>query len=316
MTLHPQIEAMLANAPEWPGVRSVPVPQLREMVRQSSLAVPQPDVKLARIEDRTIPGPAGEIPVRIYTPEGTGPFPVITYFHGGGWVVGDLDTQDMIARSFAAGSEAIVVSVDYRLAPEHPFPAAVEDGWAATQWVAQNAAELGGDASRHAVAGDSAGGFIAAAVTLLAREAGGPAICAQALFYAGCDYPSKDTPSSIEFANGPLLTRDDTHFFWSQYLRDPEREQHDFRAAPVRAASHTGLPPAFVGTAECDPSRDDAESYGHCLKAAGVETEIRRYAGMVHGFVSWVGFLEGAKQAMNDANAFLRRQFASASSGQ
>ncbi|HLU91334.1 MAG TPA: alpha/beta hydrolase [Pedomonas sp.] len=309
MTLHPQIEAMLANAPEWPGVRNVPVAQLRQMVRESSLAIPAPDVRLANVQDRTIPGPGGDLKIRIYTPEGVGPFPLIVYFHGGGWVVGDLDTQDMIARTFAAGSEAVVVSVDYRLAPEHPFPAAVEDAWAATQWVRENAADLQGQPERMAVAGDSAGGFLAAVVTLLARDAGGPKLCAQVLFYAGGDYPSKDTESSLQFANGPLLTRDDTHFFWSQYLTDPEKEQHDFRASPARASSHAGLPPAFVGTAECDPSRDDAETYGRILQAARVETEIRRYEGMVHGFVSWVSFLEGAQQAMADANAFLRRQF-------
>ena len=313
MTLDPQIRALLANVPEWPGVRSVPVAQLRELVRSSSIAIPPPDVRLAGIADRTIEGPGGDLKIRIYTPEGSGPFPLIVYFHGGGWVVGDLDTQDMIARAFAAGSEAVVVSVDYRLAPEHPFPAAVEDGWTATRWVWAHAAALGGDAARIAVAGDSAGGFIAAAMTLLAREAGGPALCGQALFYAGCNYPSEETGSAIEFANGPLLTRDDTHFFWQQYLTDTEREQHDFRASPVRASSLAGLPPAYVGTAECDPSRDDAETYGHRLKAAGVETEIHRYAGMVHGFVSWVAFIDGAKQAMDDANAFLRRQFARAS---
>lgn len=310
MTLDPQIAAMLANAPEWPGVRSVSVAQLRQMVRDSSVSIPPPDVRLARIEDRVIDGPGGDLKIRVYTPEGTGPFPVVVYFHGGGWVVGDLDTQDMIARTLAAGSEAVVVSVDYRLAPEHPFPAAVDDGWAATCWVADHAAELEGDPARIAVAGDSAGGFIAAAAALLARDARGPAICAQVLFYAACNYPSEDTESSLEFANGPLLTRDDTHFFWSQYLSDPAREQHDFRASPVRASTHAGLPPAYVGTAECDPSRDDAETYGKRLQAAGVEAEIRRYAGMPHGFVSWVSFLEGAKQAVADANAFLRRQFA------
>jgi hypothetical protein len=145
MPLDPQLEAMFAGQPDWGPVRTFPLDALREAVRSSSTQLPPPPVTLAAVSDRTIPGPAGEIPVRIYTPEGSGPFPVVAYFHGGGFVVGDLDTQDMIARGLAAGAESIVVSVDYRLAPEHKFPAAFDDCWAATQWVAANAAELGGD---------------------------------------------------------------------------------------------------------------------------------------------------------------------------
>ena len=307
--LDPQIAAMLANAPEFPGAGTIPAAALRKAVRDSSIAIPGPNVTLASVEDRTIEGPGGDLALRIYIPVGTGPFPIIVYFHGGGWVVGDLDTQDMIARGLCAGSDSIVVSVDYRLAPENPFPAAIEDAWAATRWAHANADALGGDPERMGVAGDSAGGSLAAVSAIFARDAG-LNLRAQVLFYGACNYPSVETPSAKEFATGPILRREDTMYFWSQYLTDPEREQHDFRASPLRAESHAGLAPVYVGTAECDPSRDDAEAYGQKLKDSGVEAEVHRYKGMIHGFVSWVGFLPGAQQAMADANAFLKRQFA------
>ena len=310
MPIDPQIDAMLAGQPEWPPVRHVPLDALRKGVHDSSVAIPGPDVKLAKVEDRTIPGPGGELPTRIYTPEGRGPFPVIVYFHGGGWVVGDLDTQDMIARALAAGAESIVISVDYRLAPEHPFPAAPEDAWAATRWAAAHAHEISGDPQRLAVAGDSAGGALACVVALMARDAGGPKLRAQVNFYGSCNFPSEQTESAKEFDDGPILRRDDVDYFWSLYLPNPDRDQHDFRASPFRAQSHEGLAPAFIGTAECDPSRDDAEAYATKLQAAGVEVEMKRYPGMVHGFVSWVGFLPGAQNAVSDASAFLKRQLA------
>lgn len=309
MALDPQIEAMLAQRPEWPSIRGVPLDQLRETVRSSSMQLPPPSVTLASVADRTIPGPAGEIPVRIYTPEGSDPFPIIIYFHGGGFVVGDLDTQDMIARGLAGGAESIVVSVDYRLAPEHKFPAAPEDAWAATQWLAVNASALGGDPTRLAVAGDSAGGVLASAVALRARDAGAPKLAAQINWYGPGIHPIPETGSAVEFADGPILRMDDAHYFWELYLSD-DAHFHDFRASPAKAANHKGLAPAFIGTAECDPIRDATESYGDVLKAAGVEVEMKRYPGMVHGFVSWLGFLPGAQAAMGDACAFLKRQFA------
>lgn len=310
MPIDPQIEAMLANAPEWPPVSSMPVDVLRAGVRTSSLAFPPLDVPLGRIEDDAIEGPGGPIPIRIYTPVGDGPFPGIVYFHGGGWVVGDLDTQDMIARGLAYGSEAVVVSVDYRLAPEYPFPAAPNDAWAATLWTAQHAASLNIDPARLAVAGDSAGASLAAGVALRARDAGTPRIAAQVMFYGSGNYPSQDTPSSVEFANGPILSRDDVFFFWHQYLADPDKDQHNPLASPIRATSHVGLPPAYMGTAEIDPSRDDGEHFAAVLAKAGVPVEMKRYPGMVHGFVSWLGILPGAQAAMDDACSFLKRQFA------
>ena len=311
MPLDPQLEAMFANQPEWPPIRTVPVPALREAVRSSSVQLPPPQVSLASVSNRTIPGPAGEIPVRIYTPEGKGPFPVTVYFHGGGFVVGDLDTQDMIARGLAGGAETIVVSVDYRLAPEHKFPAAFEDSWVATQWAAANAAELGGDPALIAVAGDSAGGVLASACALLARDAGAPRLAAQINWYGPGIHPIPEEGSALEFAHGPVLRLEDAHYFWELHIKD-ESDYDDFRASPMKATSHQGLAPAFIASAECDPIRDAVEAYGPVLEKAGVEVEVKRYPGMAHGFVSWIGFLPGAQQAMADACAFAKKQFVAA----
>ena len=306
MPIDPQIAAMLAAMPEWPGVRHVPIPILRQSVHDSSVAIPPAaDAVVARTEDRTIAGPGGDLPVRVYTPQGIGPFPVIVYMHGGGYVVGDLDTQDMIARALCAWGEGVVISVDYRLAPEYKFPAAVDDSFAALQWAAANAASIGGDPARLALAGDSAGANMACATALTARDAGGPAVRAVVNIYGSCNYPGTATPSSVEFADGPILKADDVDWFWEQYLADPA-QQDDQRASPLRAQSHAGLPPHFVGTAECDPSRDDAEDFARKLIAAGVETQLKRYPGMVHGFASWVGFLPGAREVLQDAGAFLK----------
>lgn len=306
MPIDPQIAAMLAAMPEWPGVRHVPIAMLRQSVHDSSTAIPPAaDAVVAQTEDRIIAGPGGALPIRIYTPQGTGAFPVIVYLHGGGYVVGDLDTQDMIARALCAWGEGVVISVDYRLAPEHKFPAAVDDSFAALQWAAANAASIGGDPARLALAGDSAGANMACAAALTARDAGGPAVRAVVNIYGSCNYPGTATPSSIEFADGPILKADDVDWFWEQYLADPA-QQDDQRASPLRAKSHAGLPPHFVATAECDPSRDDAEDFARKLIEAGVETHLKRYSGMVHGFASWVGFLPGAREVLQDAAAFLK----------
>jgi acetyl esterase len=309
MSVDPQIAAMLAAMPEWPGVRNVPLAMLRQSVRDSSMALPPAaDTAVARVEDRSFDGPAGRIGLRLYWPEGDGPFPITLFMHGGGYVVGDLDTQDMIARALCAWARTLVVSVDYRLAPEHPFPAGPEDSYAALRWVAEQASELKGDSARIAVAGDSAGGNHASALALMARDRGGPGLCGVVNIYGSCNFPSEDTPSSREFADGPILRTDDVDWFWEQYLAD-SADRDDYRASPFRAVSHVGLPPHFVGTAECDPSRDDAEAYAAKLSGAGVPVAVRRYAGMVHGFASWVGFLPGARAILGDAAEFLKTQF-------
>ena len=309
MALDPQIAEMLAGLPEWPGVRQVPIAMLRQSVRESSVNLPgAPDAVVARTEDRAIAGPDGQVPLRLYWPQGEGPFPITVYMHGGGYVVGDLDTQDVIARALCAWGQTLVVSVDYALAPERKFPAGPEDSYAALEWVAAHGGEVGGDPARIAVAGDSAGGNHACALALMARDRAGPKVCAAVNIYGSCNFPSTDTPSSREFADGPILRADDIAWFWEQYLADPA-QQDDYRASPIRAASHAGLPPHFIATAECDPSRDDAELYAAKLKEAGIEVTVKRYPGMVHGFASWVGFLPGAREVMQDSGQFLQDQF-------
>jgi len=310
MTLDPQVEALLAPAAEDFEMTTLPVDVLRKYVHDSSTAYPPLEVPLAGIADRTIPGPGGPLPVRIYTPEGQGSFPVVVFFHGGGWVVGDLDTQDMICRALCHGGESVVVSVDYRLAPEHKFPAAVDDAWAATRWAAAHVADLRGDPGRLVVAGDSAGANLSAAVALRARDEGGPLLRAQILIYGSCNYPSVPTESAAAFASGPILTSAAIDYFWAQYLADPKVDQNHPWASPARAESHRDLPPAYVATAELDPTRDDGERYADLLAHAGVPTDAKRYPGMPHGFVSWLGLVDQAQSCIDDVCAFLVRHAA------
>jgi len=306
MPLDPHIDTMLSKFPAWPGARSFTVPDLRAHIRRISIGASPLLVPLASIRDTQMDGPGEILPLRVYTPQGTGPFPLVVFFHGGGYVTGDFDTQDMIARALAYGANAVTVSVDYRLAPEHPFPAAADDAFSALKWVAENASKLNGDATRMAVAGDSAGANLSAVLALDARDAGGPAIAAQILFYGAMNH-STDTPSAREYRDGPVVTVDDMDFFLTQWLGNDYATLKIPRAFAAHADHHRNLPPALIVTAECDLSRDDAEHYGDMLKSAGNDVHIRRYSGMPHGFVSWVGKLPAAQQAIDDACAFLSR---------
>ena len=262
---------------------------------------------VAHVEDREIPGPAGAIPVRISTPAGNGPFPVLVFFHGGGWVVCDIDTHDPVCRSLARAAECVVVSVGYRLAPEHKFPAAADDCYAAAQWVMNNTSLINGDAKRVAVGGDSAGGNLAAVVSLMARDLGGRAPIFQLLVYPATDYlPS--TPSYEENADGYFLTREDMVWFWNHYLRG-EADAANPYVSPLRAASLAGLPPGLVITAEFDPLRDEGEMYAARLREAGVAAELVRYDGMIHGFFSMAGVLPQGRYAIELAAAHLRAAF-------
>ena len=308
MSIDPVIAAMLAQAPERSGVSETDLVTLRQRVRDSALALaPAEDTIVSRTEERTIAGPAGDLRMRLYWPEGVGPHPMTLYMHGGGYVLGDLDTQDMIARALCHWGQTLLVSLEYRLAPENKFPAALDDVWAALEWMQAKAGELEGDAQRLALAGDSAGGNLACAAALRARDSGLD-LAAQVNIYGSCNYPSEDRPSSREFADGPILKADDVVWFWDQYLASPEQAD-DPLASPYRAASHAGLAPAFMATAECDPSRDDTEAYADKLRNAGVEIVAKRYPGMVHGFASWVGFLPGAREVLIDAGDFLKAKF-------
>ena len=259
------------------------------------------------VRDVKIPGPGGEIPVRIYTPDIAKPAPALIYFHGGGWVLGDLESHDHVCRSLANRVPCVVLSVDYRLAPEAKFPAAVEDSMAATEWIAAHASELGIDAGRIAIGGDSAGGNLATVVARLARDRKGPRLIYQLLIYPGTDM-RMDWPSVEENADGPLLTKPAMIWFLAQYLRG-EEDKLDPLASPLLAADLGGLPPAFVLTAECDPIRDEGEAYAERLRTAGVAVEVKRYPGMPHGFFSFGGALTVGKVAFGDAVGGLRGAF-------
>jgi acetyl esterase len=260
-----------------------------------------------RIEERTV---AGDIGVRIYWPPVAEhrDLPVVVFYHGGGWSIGDLDTHDPVARAHAVGAEAIVVSVDYRLAPEHPFPAGVDDSWAALCWVGEHAAELGGDPARIAVAGDSAGANLSAVMAHLARDNGGPALAFQLLWYPTVT-GDLSLPSFAENADAPVLDRNVIEAFLHWYLpgvdlRDPSTLP--VTLAPANAADFTGLPPAYIATAEHDPLRDDGARYAELLGAAGVPAQLDNAPTLVHGFVSVALVVPAAAEATNRGLAALR----------
>lgn len=307
MTLDPTIAAILARA------RQAGLPEYWELTpqdarRQHNEKAPvlgAPYVDLFRVEDRAVPGPAGGVPVRVYTPRRpAGPAPVLVWFHGGGHVVGSLESYDTLCRQLAAQSGCLLVSVDYRLAPEHKFPAAVEDSFAALTWVAENAAAIGADPDRIAVGGDSAGGNLAAVCTILARDAGAPPLRYQLLVYpATAPYP--DSPSQRELAEGYLLTRRNILWFHDHYLRG-EQDREDFRWAPLLVDDLGGLPPALVIVAGYDPLRDEGIAYAERLREAGNVVELINYEGMIHAFFSMSGAVDDAREAVARAAAGLR----------
>jgi acetyl esterase len=264
---------------------------------------------VGRVENRTIPGPAGDIPVRIYTPEGRPPFPVLVYFHGGGWVIGSLDSHDGVCRLLTNAVGCIIVSVDYRLAPEHPYPAAVEDTYAATRWVGEHAAEIAGDPRRIAIGGDSAGGNLTAVIALVARDRGGPPLVFQLLVYPVTDAPTDKRASYRDNADGYLLSRADMDWYWKHYAGTSARPGDPY-LCPVEAKDLRGLPPALVITAEFDPLRDEGEAYAARLREAGVTVRLTRYKGMIHGFFGMAALLAQARAATQEATEALRGAFA------
>ena len=270
-----------------------------------TLGPPEP---VAAIEDRTVPGPAGEIPIRIYVPQGTGPFPVFVYYHGGGWVLGSIATHDGLCCAIANAARCVVVSVEYRLAPEHTYPAAVDDAYAATSWVVENAGLIGGDSRRVAVGGDSAGGNLAAAVCLMARDRQTFKPLLQVLIYPITDY-NLDTTSYLENAEGYLLTRATMKWFWECYLAD-EEDGCQPHASPLRAEDLGRLPPALVITAEYDPLRDEGEAYAARLRDAGVPVTLTRYDGMIHAFIRRTAIFDKARTAMQQVADALKQAFA------
>ncbi len=305
MALDPAIKAVLdaMAAAGGPALDALPPAEARKVF--DNMPLPRKQIEIASVEDRTIPGPAGEIPVRVYQPHGGGVKPVLVYLHGGGWVIGSLDSYDATCRELAQGAGCVVVSVDYRLAPEHRYPAAPNDCFAALQWVAANAASLGADPKRLAVGGDSAGGNLSAVVALMARDKGGPAIRFQLLIYPVTD-ADFTTASYAQNANGYLLTTSAMKWFWAHYIPDEAKRREPY-ASPLRAKDLAGLPPAWVCTAEFDPLRDEGEAYAKRLQQAGVSTAFQRYDGLIHGFVSMGLVAPKAQAAIDDAVAALRK---------
>ncbi len=268
---------------------------------------PEPP-ELASVKPLSIPGPAGTIPARIYTPKvlrkSDSGAPGLVFFHGGGWVIGDLDTHDVVCRKLAAEGELIVVSVDYRLAPEHKFPAAVDDAIAATAWVAKNAGQLGLDAANICVGGDSAGGNLAAVVAIDARDNKGPALRGQVLVYPATDFRGSH-PSHSEPETSILLTHSVIKWFADHYVRD-EADKENWRASPARVKDLSGLPAAYVMTAGADPLRDEGDEYAKRLKEAGVPVAYKHYPGQFHGFFTMGKLLNQANVAVKDIAGWLK----------
>ena len=307
MTLNPQAKFVLDQmaAMGMPPIHE----QEPEAVREANRLPPAvPGAEMAHVEDRAVPGPAGDIPVRVYRPTEADDHALLVWYHGGGWVIGDLDGADVTCRELAARSGSVVVSVDYRLAPEHRYPAAHEDCYAATVWAAEHASELGADAGKLCVGGDSAGGNLAAVVSLRARDEDGPAIRFQLLVYPVTNH-DYETGSYRDNAEGYLLTRDGMEWFWNHYL-GPDGDGSHPHASPLRAASLSGLPPAHVITAEYDPLRDEGEAYAQRLQEAGVATTQTRYPGQIHAFYGMHGVLDDATNAVEESAQRLRAALA------
>lgn len=309
--LTPQIRTFLDQAflEGTPPLETLPAVEARQAAIDGLAQWKGEPEPLAKVEDVRLNGPDGAIPIRIYSPERPEleagvPSPALVYFHGGGWVVCDLETHDVICRAIAKRSGAVVIAVDYRLAPEHKFPAAVIDCYAATRWVSENAERLGIDRNRIAVGGDSAGGNLATVISLQSRDEAGPHIALQILVYPVTDLSSFETPSYGEFAEGYGLTAAEMEWFRAQYLghRDDAR---CIQASPLLAPDLHGLPPALVITAECDPLRDEGEAYAKRLQEAGVPVRLTRYAGMIHPFFSMAGGVPEARQAIAEVAAAL-----------
>jgi acetyl esterase len=309
MPLDPQAQKIvdaLAALNLKPVEESTPAEARESMKSRTAALGPVEDV--AAVADHRVPVAGGEIALRLYSPGGPGPHQALVFYHGGGWVIGDLDTHDGICRSLANAARCAVASVDYRMAPEHRYPVAAEDSYAGFQWVLGHAARLGIDPRRVAVGGDSAGGNLAAVVSLMARDRKAPAPIFQALVYPVTDC-NLDTPSYRENATGYILTREGMRWFFGHYLAREEQGREPY-ASPLRATSLAGLPPALVQTAEYDPLRDEGEAYAARLRDAGVPVTVTRYPGVFHGFLRMTNILDKARAARDEIAGALRKAFA------
>ena len=315
--LHPQIQHVLKvmEGLNLSAIEAMTPEEARAQMEATAKSRKAEPLPVARVEERSIPGPDGEIRLRLYWPNASGPeprktVPAIVYYHGGGHVIGSLDTHDFVARNLCAGVGALVASVDYRMGPEHRFPAAVDDSVAALDWVAANAASLGADPDRLGVHGDSAGANLAAVVAIIARDWGAPALRLQSLVYPVADYRMK-TASYRKYATGcGILTAEAMKWFRDHYLRTPA-DAEDWRASPIKA-NLKGVAPAIVITAECDVLHDEGEAYAAALKKAGVAVEYREYAGMIHAFFGMVPAVDDAMNAQRQVWAAFRKAFGQA----
>jgi acetyl esterase/lipase len=308
--LHPQIEKVL-EAMAGMNLRAIedmtPVEARAQMEATAASRKAEP-LPVARVENRAIPGPAVQIPMRIYWPNAAGTRPAIVYYHGGGHVIGSLDTHDLVARNLCGGAEAVVISVDYRMGPEHRFPAAVEDSFAALEWVHANAASLGADPDRLGVHGDSAGANLAAVVAIIARDKGGPKLRLQSLVYPVADFRmGSESYSKYATGNG-ILTADAMRWFRGHYLRTMD-DATDWRASPLLAPDLKGVAPAIIIAAECDVLHDEGAEFSERLRQAGVPVERHEYAGMIHAFFGMMPAVDDAMNAQRAVWAAFKRAF-------
>ncbi len=308
MPLDPAARAQLDQmaAMGGPPLNTLPAPVVREAMKAGYAAVP-PGPDMHRVEDMELPGPEGPVPVRVYWPVEGQSLPILVWYHGGGWVIGDLDGNDPTARRLAAGAGCIVVSVDYRLAPEHPYPAAADDAYAAFVWCVQNAARIGGDATKIAVGGDSAGGNLAAVVSQMARDRGSASgLVHQLLVYPVTDYVR--TQGSYDENGEYILTKDLMDWFWDAYVPDAATRAEPY-VSPACASDLSGLPPAHVITGEYDPLRDEGRAYAEALSAAGVPVVAKTYEGQIHTFFTNAHLYEPGREATATACEELRKAF-------
>jgi len=310
MSLHPQCQAIVEASASRGSVFDARNPdEARGIYAATTEIFAPPTPALASVEDRDIPTTGHAVPARLYRPKSDNTrLPILVFFHGGGWVFGDVDTHDALCRIVADGAGCLVASIDYRLAPEHKYPAGLEDCLAATRWIAENAGAIDCDGGKIAVGGDSAGGNLAAAVAQRARDGGGPALAFQWLIYPALDFTA-DNASVRDNGEGYLLTKAAIDWTRDQYLADPAGEATDPGASPGLASELAGLPPALVQTAQYDPLRDEAKAYAERLAAAGVPVESILYDGMVHGFMRMGALVDCAGEALGDGSRALRAAF-------
>jgi acetyl esterase len=303
--LNPELKAAIESQPD--RLYLLPLDEFRAAAEQLVAETPKLNAPVKAVENRSVAGLDGEIPIRVYHPQGGGPFPLLVYFHGGGWVVGNLDTHDDVCRALCHRSGCLVVSVDYRLAPESRYPAAVDDCYTVLEWIVENAATFDSDPKQVAVAGDSAGGNLAAAIAIRARDQEQLSLALQVLIYPVTNY-GFDTASYHENAEGYGLTRDAMIFFWSSYLAHSEQGDEPY-ASPLRAANLAGLPPALILTAQFDPLRDDGEAYAARLHRAGVPVRLTRDLDMNHGFLMCGALFPSADCALQEIADSLKETF-------